>query len=167
MIVVSDTTPLISLLKINRLDLLERLFGQVLIPQAVFNELTSDERFKNEADQIKGNCFISVKTVKNADAVDILKRATGLDKGESEAIVLTDELKADILLMDEAKGRAVSGQMGLKVMGTIGLLMAAYEEDVMNADEVRKCVDRLQQAGRHIGQRHYQMLLDRLKDQME
>ena len=45
MIVVSDTTPLISLLKINRIDLLEKLFGDVLIPQAVFDELTADEVF--------------------------------------------------------------------------------------------------------------------------
>jgi predicted nucleic acid-binding protein len=164
MIVVSDTTPLISLLKIQHLDLLEKLFGQVLIPQAVFRELTSDERFKNEADQITDSKFISVKTVKNAASVNILKRATGLDKGESEAIVLTDELKADLLLMDEAKGRAVSDQMGIKVMGTIGLLMAAYEENVIHANEVRKCVNGLQRAGRHISQRHYQMLLDRLHD---
>ena len=46
MIVASDTTPLISLLKISRLDLLEKLFGEVLIPSAVFNELTTDERFQ-------------------------------------------------------------------------------------------------------------------------
>ena len=51
MIVVSDTTPLISLLKIERLDLLEKLFGNVLIPQAVYEELTVDERFKLEAEQ--------------------------------------------------------------------------------------------------------------------
>ena len=53
MIVVSDTTPLISLLKISRLDLLEKLFGEVLIPSAVFNELTTDERFQLEANQIR------------------------------------------------------------------------------------------------------------------
>lgn len=93
MIVVSDITPLISLLKINQLDLLEKLFGEVLIP---------------------------VKPVDNLESVSILKRATGLDQGESEAIVLTDEL--------------------------------------------RECVDGFQRAGRHIGQRHYQMLLGRLKD---
>ena len=57
MIVVSDTTPLISLLKIDRIGLLEKLFGQVLIPQAVFDELTTDERFELEADQIKRKQF--------------------------------------------------------------------------------------------------------------
>ena len=164
MIVVSDTTPLISLLKINSLNILEKLFGKVLIPQAVFDELTVDERFKLEAEQIMSNKFVSVKPVSNVASVSILKRATGLDQGESEAIVLTDELKADLLLIDEAKGRTVSNQMGLKIMGTIGILMVAYEEQVLTADEVRECVDGLQRAGRHIGQRHYQMLLNRLKD---
>ena len=164
MIVVSDTTPLISLLKINRIDLLERLFGEVLIPQAVFNELTSDERFQVEAEQIKRKEFIRMKPVNNPESADILKRVTGLDQGESEAIVLSDELKADLLLMDEAKGRNVSTQMGLQIMGTIGLLMAAYEEQELTSDEIRKCIDGLQRAGRHIGQRHYQMLLSRLKD---
>ena len=159
MIVVSDTTPLISLLKINRTDLLEKLFGDVLIPQAVF-----DERFQLEADQIRQKKFIVVKPVNNPESVSILKRATGLDLGESEAIVLTDELKADLLLMDEAKGRNVSAQMGLRIMGTIGILMAAYEEHELTSDEVRECVDGLQRAGRHIGQRHYQMLLSKLKD---
>ena len=153
MIVVSDTTPLISLLKINRIDLLEKLFGDVLIPQAVFDELTVNERFRLEADEIN-----------NPESASILKRAAGLDQGESEAIVLSDELKADLLLMDEAKGRNVSAQMGLRIMGTIGILMAAYEEHELTSDEVRECVDGLQRAGRHIGQRHYQMLLSRLKD---
>ena len=164
MIVVSDTTPLISLLKINSLNILEKLFGKVLIPQAVFDELTVDERFKLEAEQIMSNKFVSVKPVSNVASVSILKRATGLDQGESEAIVLTDELKADLLLMDEAKGRNVSAQMGLRIMGTIGILMAAYEEDELSSDEVRECIAGLQHAGRHIGQRHYQMLLSRLKD---
>jgi predicted nucleic acid-binding protein len=163
MIVVADTTPLISLLKINRLELLETLFGQVMIPRAVFSELIADERFQAEADQIKSKSFIVVQTVANAESVSVLKRATGLDQGESEAIVLTDELKADLLLMDEAKGRTISDQMGIKIMGTVGLLMAAYEEHIITSDEVKECIDGLQHAGRHIGQRHYQMLLERLK----
>ena len=164
MIVVSDTTPLISLLKINRIDLLEKLFGKVLIPDAVFSELTVDERFQLEADQIRQKEFIVVKSVTNSEAASLLRRATGLDKGESEAIVLTDEWKAELLLMDEAKGRNVSAQMGLRIMGTIGILMAAYEEHELTSDEVRECISGLQRAGRHISQRHYQALLDRLRN---
>lgn len=164
MIVVSDTTPLISFLKIERLDLLEKLFGDVLIPEAVFQELIADGRFKQEADQIRQKQFIIVQTIKNPESVSILKRATGLDQGESEAIVLTDEMNADILLMDEAKGRAISAQMGFRIMGTIGVLIAAYEENELTGNEVRACVERLQSAGRHIGKRHYQMLLGKLND---
>ena len=130
MIVVSDTTPLISLLKIKRIGLLEKLFGEVVIPQAVFTELTVDIRFDEEAEVIKNEKFISVKEVSNMASVNILKRATGLDQGESEAIVLSDEIQADILLMDEAKGRKISDQMGIHIMGTIGILMVAYEDDI-------------------------------------
>ena len=114
-----------------------------------------------EADEIRQKKFIVVKPVNNPESASILKRAAGLDQGE---IVLSDELKADLLLMDEAKGRNVSAQMGLRIMGTIGILMAAYEEHELTSDEVRECVNGLQRAGRHIGQRHYQMLLSRLKD---
>jgi predicted nucleic acid-binding protein len=164
MIVVSDTTPLISLLKIDRLDLLEKLFGQVLIPKTVFNELTDDVRFKEEAEQIKSSEYIKIKSVINHESVGILKKNTGLDQGESEAIILTDEVRADILLMDEAKGRVISMQRGIKIMGTIGILIAAYENDIITANEARKCIDGLQKANRHIGERHYRRLLERLKD---
>ena len=160
MIVVSDTTPLISLLKINRIDLLEKLFGEVLIPEAVFNELTIDERFQLEANQIRQKKYITVKPITNLNALNLLKRATGLDQGE----ILTDEYNADLLLMDEAKGRTVSTQMGLKIMGTIGILMAAYEERQLTANEVRECISGLQRAGRHISNKHYQLLLDKLKN---
>ena len=83
MIVVSDTTPLISLLKINRIALLEKLFGDVLIPQAVLDELTVNERFRLEADEIRQKKFIVVKPVNNPESASILKRAAGLDQGES------------------------------------------------------------------------------------
>ena len=153
MIVVSDTTPLISLLKIEHLDLLKKLFGNVLTPQSVYDELTADERFKMEAELLQQKDFIKVQSVKNAESVSVLKRATGLDQGESEAIVLTDETNADLLLMDEAKGRAVSSEMGFRIMGTIGILMAAYEEHELTSNEVKECVSSLQSEVRNIRHR--------------
>lgn len=154
---------MISLLKINRPDLLEKLFGEVLIPNAVYEELTADKRFIEEAETVKDAPYIKPVPVANPEAVRILRMATGLDRGESEAIVLTDERKADILLMDEAKGRAISGKMGITVMGTIGILISAYEENLITSEEVRKCIDDLQRSGGHIGERYYQMLSDRLQ----
>ena len=58
----------------------------------------------------------------------------------------------------------MSSKMGLRIMGTIGILMAAYEEAELTGEEVRECIDGLQRAGRHIGQRHYQMLLNKIKE---
>lgn len=92
-----------------------------------------------------------------------MRMAEGLDQGESEAIVLTDELNADVLLMDEAKGRAISGRMGITVMGTVGILISSYEDGLITSEEARTCIDGLQKSGRHIGERHYWMLLDRLQ----
>lgn len=164
MIVVSDTTPLITLLKVHHLDLLEKFFGEVQIPQAVFDELTSNDKYVDEVVQIRECSFIRVVEIAEEKSVDILRRATGLDLGESEAIVLTDETHADLLLMDEAKGRDVAKQMGFKIMGTIGLLMASYENKIITADEIKECIEIIRSSGRHIGEPYLRMLLDRIKD---
>lgn len=164
MIVISDTTPLISLMKIGHLDLLKIYFGEVQIPMAVYNELTINPRFEDEAKEI-GKCpFIHITKVQDGKSVDVLRRATGLDVGESEAIVLSDDMQADLLLMDEAKGRDVAEQMGIKIMGTIGLLLASYQNRNISADEIKKCIDILRDSGRHIGEKYLQLLLERIKD---
>lgn len=164
MIVVSDTTPLISLMKIGHLELLEKYFREVQIPEAVFRELTANPRFADEAEQIKNCRFIQVVKVRDNKSVNLLCRVTGLDIGESEAIVLSDDLKADLLLMDEAKGRDVAEQMQIKIMGTIGLLMASYQNGNITADEIRKCIEMLRDSGRHIGEKFLQMLYEQIRD---
>lgn len=121
MIVIADTTPLISLMEINRLDLLKELFEKVSILQAVYRELTGNPLFQNEVREIESSEYIQVVSVDNKRAVGILRRATGLDAGESKVIVLTDEQQGNLLLADKAKGRNVAKQMGIKIMGTIGI----------------------------------------------
>ena len=162
MIVVSDTTPLISLMKASRLELLATLFHEVLIPEAVFSELTANPRFQAEADQIRKAPYIKVVTVSEQKAVDVLRRSSGLDLGESEAIVFADDQKADVLLMDEAKGRKVAKAMGLYIMGTVGVLLFAFEKNVLTDSEVKKALEQLQQADRRIGDEMIQYALRKL-----
>lgn len=61
MIIISDTTPIISLLKINRLELLQSLYGEVIVPSAVYEELTTNPKFQTEAEAIKKSAFIVSK----------------------------------------------------------------------------------------------------------
>lgn len=118
-VVVSNTTPLIALAWLEQLDLLPQLFGQVHIPQAVFDEF----RAKPGAVEIPEASWLVSVPVKNAQSILLL--SDQLDAGESEAIVLAQELEAGLLLMDERRGRRRATQSGLTVTGTLGLLMEA------------------------------------------
>ena len=151
MIVVADTTPLISLMKAARLDILEPLFDEVLIPQAVYEELTTNPDFQDEAEQIKNSSFIKVVFVKEQKAVDVLRRFSGLDLGESEAIIYADDSNADVLLMDEVHGRQIAKNMGLYIMGTVGVILFAYEEKLLTGSDVEDALINLKKANRHIG----------------
>ncbi len=150
MIVVADTTPLISLLKINRLYLLEKLYGSVFIPRAVFSELTSNEKYQSEAETISKSNFIECRDVSNTQALAILQAVTALDLGESEAIILTRELKADVLLIDEVKGRKVAQQLNIPLSGALGVLIDSFDTGLLTKNEISECLDALQQAGRRI-----------------
>jgi predicted nucleic acid-binding protein len=88
MIVISDTTPILSLLKCSQLGLLKELYGSVIVPEAVYNELTMNPVFENEKTEILECPFIKVEKVCNQEAVLILRNVTGLDAGESEALIL-------------------------------------------------------------------------------
>lgn len=143
MIIISDTTPIISLIKINRIDLLEKLFGEVLIPDAVFRELTSNETFKNEADIVKSSNFIKTSSIKDKKSLAILQAASGLDDGESEAIILADELHSDVLIIDERSGRKVAKNLGIAITGTVGVLIQAYYENMISEEDVKTCFEYL------------------------
>jgi predicted nucleic acid-binding protein len=165
MIVVSDTTPIISMLKIDKLYLLGALFGEIVIPEAVYGELTTSRKFVEEAKQIKECSFIKVVKVENNDEIELLRRATGLDIGESEAIIYSDKNHADILIMDEAKGRMVAKQMGLCIMGTIGILIEAYDGKLLTKDEILHCIDILKSTGRHISDQLFDKIRSRINEE--
>lgn len=141
MIVISDTTPIIALLKANCLELLEKLYGKVLVPEAVYRELTENTVFAQEAETIKTISFLAVVAVENVKSVSVLRSVTGLDAGESEALIMYDEQKADLLLMDEHKGRSVARKLNVRFIGTVGILLLAYDKGMIRQVDVKECLD--------------------------
>ena len=98
----------------------------------------------------------------NSEKVNILRRATGLDLGESEAIILADESDTKLLLIDESHGRSVAEQMGIPITGAIGVLMAAYKKRYLNAQEIKGIVEIMKSSNRFISESLYELLLSQI-----
>ena len=132
MIVVSDTTSITSLLQIGQCELLFRLYGEVLIPQAVHRELLPAHPVLPD--------FLHVEAARNRAEVQRLQ--SELDLGEAEAIVLAREKTADLLLMDEADGRRVALREGVSIIGLLGVLVRAKRSGLIGS--VRELTARLE-----------------------
>jgi len=149
MIVVSDTTPLIGLASIGRFDLLQKLFGKIHIPRAVYQEAVVTGRARGGAKrEVSRAKWIEVVEVNDRLAVDVL--LDELDLGEAESIVLARELGAEWVLMDERKGRRKLTQLGMPKIGTLGLLLKAKEMGYV--DSVRKELYELREKGFSVSQ---------------
>jgi predicted nucleic acid-binding protein len=125
--VVSNSSPLIHLAKIERLDLLKDYFGIISIPEAVYRECVVDGKNREEVELIRGAGWIKVIRVKNSKLVKLLWAS--LDEGESEAIALSLEVGADLVLLDDYDAREKARLFGLKITGTVGVLLRANKEN--------------------------------------
>ncbi|PNW34120.1 UNVERIFIED_CONTAM: nucleic acid-binding protein [Euhalothece sp. KZN 001] len=131
MIIVSDTSPITNLAAIQTLDLLQFLYGSIIIPVAVYNELTQADSKKAVpgATEVQTYSWIQTRPIQNLQKVnEILVVNSNIHLGEAEAIVLALELKADLLLMDERRGRTLAMSYQLKVTGLLGVLLQAKKQ---------------------------------------
>ncbi len=124
MIVVSDTTPLRYLAVIGGLDWLPAVFGQVVCPPEVITEC-QHERAPAPLRAWAAAPPPWLRVVPVSDGAHMLPVAAPLDAGETAALCLARELRADLVLLDERRGRAVAAQLGLAVTGTLGVLVEA------------------------------------------
>lgn len=124
MIVVSDTTPLRYLAVIGGLEWLPALFGQVVCPPEVIAEcLHASAPAPLRAWASAAPSWLRVTPV--SEAARVLPVKTRLDVGETAALCLARELHADVVLLDERRGREVAVRIGLAVTGTLGVLVEA------------------------------------------
>ena len=126
--IISNASPLIALSNIGQLELLEELFQKIIIPKAVYQEVVQEGKSRPGAVEVKKavNKWIEVKEVKNSDEVKTLRAL--LDYGEAEVIVLAQEIKADLLILDNREPRLFAKHLGFQLIGTIGVLILAYEK---------------------------------------
>lgn len=129
--VVSDASPLIALARIGHFDLLPKLYGIIVIPTEVYNEVVIAGAGLPGAKQTAGANWIQISAVRDAAALKMAVEKTGLGAGEVSAVILAQELSADLLLVDEWKARRFALAEGLSVKGCIGILESFHRRGLL------------------------------------
>lgn len=139
--VVANTTPIISLAALGRLDILEKLFGRIIIAEAVYREIKAKPGFGY--DQI--DCaYIEVQSIQGQLYKEFL--LTQLDSGEAETIILAKEINADFVIIDENTGYRFAKSAGLTAIRTLSILLRAKEKG--HVERVKPLLDEMVEKGR-------------------
>ena len=127
--VIFNSSPLINLSHVGLLHLINKLFTQIYIPEAVFKEVVLEGRKKEDVKEIEkliDDNIIKRIEVKEKELVKALNK--DLDLGESEVIALALNIKSDLVVIDESDARNIAKIYGLKMTGFIGILIKAFEQ---------------------------------------
>jgi predicted nucleic acid-binding protein len=139
MIVISDASPILNLAVVGKLNLLPQLYKSVIVPQSVFEEVTQGGKDRPGAMELTNAPWISVLPCNNRHLFEEL--STTLDIGEAEAIALAVEINADLLLIDEKKGRETARRYHVRVTGLLGVLLQAKRKGMLK--EIRSVLDEM------------------------
>jgi predicted nucleic acid-binding protein len=129
MIVVSDTSPILSLALIGQLELLRDLYGTILIPGAVRSEISAADQ--NDARDVDRAEWIITRSIVPDVVLKLLLRE--VDQGEAEAIGLALQSNADVLLIDERKARHLAAYLELGVVGLLDVLQEAKQRQLITS----------------------------------
>jgi len=137
--VICDAAGLIRLAKIGRLDLLKKLYKDIYIPWGVYEEVVVKGGKRPGAKEIDQAEWIRRIRIKDQTAVNLLVSEFG--QGESEVLVLGNELKADWLILDDARARTAAISGGYRVIGLAGLLLLAKQRNLI--EDIKPLFDEL------------------------
>jgi len=142
MAVVSNTSPILAISAINHLDILQKQFDEVLIPEAVLTELKTETDFRGTQviRQALKDGWLKVQSIQNTRLAQAL--AMELDYGEAEAIALALETQSPLILLDEHDGRVKARALGLRPIGVLGVLLRAKKDG--DIDSLKATIESLQ-----------------------
>lgn len=124
-VVIADAGVLISLIHIGQLDIIENVFGDFYIAKAVWDELHNYDNPNFEFSILK-NIESKVKEIKSKNHLSLI-----MDYGESESVILYEELNADYLLIDDNKARLIAESININCIGALGLLIKAKQKGLL------------------------------------
>jgi predicted nucleic acid-binding protein len=138
---VSDTSPLLFLAKLDRLELLRQDNLEVTAPDAVFREIQQQRDEASRKLEDSRQSWLAARSVTDLALVEVLQ--ADLDEGEAEVIALAFELGADRVLMDDLDGRRLARRIGLTPVGTLGVLLGARQTGMISSlqAEIEKLLD--------------------------
>ena len=166
--IVSDSTPLIFLAKVGRLDLLKDVFEKVSIPEAVFNEAVTQGKAIQMSDasiiEAAVGRWIRVKRVEAGveSEYSFLDDNMRLGLGERGALKLCKQLNADYFMVDDREARRVSRILNIVPLGTCGVIVEACRQGFISGVEALEMLDTLVRAGFRISATVYRRVLDEL-----
>ena len=129
--IVSNTSPISNLAKVGQLELMQQLYGVILISTAVYEELLDTRAGETVITAVRSTVWLEVQSVQNQKLVSELRNRVNL--GEAEAIALAVEVKAARLLIDERLGRQAATALGVKITGVLGILLSAKRQNLIMA----------------------------------
>lgn len=147
MIVIADSSALVALSICQALPVIESLFGEVFVPDSVYQEVTI--KGKPEAKALKEFLNSRTKSVKLENYS--IKNKVNLGSGELDAIALYMSLSAELLIIDDAKAKKVAYANGLEVMGSIGVLLLAKEQGLIK--KIKPLLELLDASNIHLSQK--------------
>ena len=153
--IVINSSPIIALSCIDKLYLLDLIFDEVFIPEAVYKETVlrkNDIKIKNEIEKLKN---IKIICPKNIHLVEFISDV--LDEGEAEVIAIAKELHIKTVIIDEKKGRSYARKHNLVVVGSLGILVMAKK--LRFIDNVSSSINKMEEFGIRIGNKLKKIIL--------
>jgi predicted nucleic acid-binding protein len=149
--VIVNATPLIALALIERLDVLQALFDEVIVPAEVYHEVIIQGAGKPGAQALAQATWLQVVPSPPSSAIAPL--LTGLDAGEMAVLLLAQQIHPDWVVIDERQARRIAFALGLPVKGTLGILLAAVLAGLLTRQEALQDLQRLLSVGIRISPR--------------
>ncbi|MFH1859702.1 MAG: DUF3368 domain-containing protein [bacterium] len=152
MLIVADSSALVSLAICQCLHLLENIFDEVKVPQAVFDEVIIEG--KREAEILRVYLRGKVVTV---DLTEFVIDAAGLGRGEIEAMALFKRAHANLLLIDDRRARKVAQLNNIEIVGSLGILLFAKQKNLIK--HIKPLLDKIRDSDVHINERLIKKIL--------